>query len=89
MSSIVRKVQHAILTGQSPEKVREALRELQIPAGSPAVLGAHERVRRCILYSGCSEAEMRSAFADLSLTGSGKGDPRQALTKICNSILKN
>lgn len=93
MSSLVAKIQWAILGGQfgapGPEDLRELLRQLQIPAGRTPVPGAITRIRRCLLYGGASEHELREAFADLGLTGGAGGDKRQAMQNVRNAVLRN
>jgi hypothetical protein len=69
--------------------LRGLLRELQIPANAERRPDAFERVRQAILYDGTSEAELRAAFGDLGLDGSGSGDKRQALQDIRRALLRN
>lgn len=88
MSSLVNRIQRAILGSSGPEELHSLLVELAIPGGQPRKDDAFKRVRRAILYSGASESELRSAFADLGLSGGGD-DPVGGLRNIRRAILYN
>jgi len=77
MASLVHRIQAALLGSAGHEQVHELLRELAIPANQPRQPDAFERCRRYILYdAGATTEQLRSALADLGLSGGGGGDAR-------------
>lgn len=86
MSSLISRVQRALLGSAGPEKVRVLLAELHIPAGGSG--GTMREVRRGALRSSTfSEEILRNALANIGLTGGLGGNAQQALDDIRRAIL--
>ena len=86
MSSLINRIQRAMLGSAGAEKVRALLHELAIPAGGSG--GSMREVRRGFLRPISDEAILRDALADLGLSGGGGGGT-QSLSSIRTAILHN